>query len=205
MLSIFHVSYLLFFFQTEVAANPFSIFGGLTTLASNNGTNERQPTKTFVSNEIKPVTSIFHASVATLQASAKEYPNSVGTALLSKSDSSIEAAGSTLEERGKESNSIKFQNQIPSKGHLKDTIVKDGRNSFNQGEHKGKDALYADQLTALNLSFLQWIKLHIEENPLVDLTPVFKDYRNHMSNIEEKYCKSLPDSVKGKKKMKILK
>ena len=52
------------------------------------------------------------------------------------------------------------------------------------------DQLYVEQITELNVSVLAWIKQHIEENPLIDLMPVFKDYSKHMNEIDIKYGKT---------------
>lgn len=34
---------------------------------------------------------------------------------------------------------------------------------------------------------VQWIQSHIEKNPLVDLTPVFDDYKKHLAELEQKF------------------
>lgn len=43
---------------------------------------------------------------------------------------------------------------------------------------------YLSKVKALNLSFLDWIKQHIDENALCDLTPTFKDYEKYMREFE---------------------
>ncbi len=48
---------------------------------------------------------------------------------------------------------------------------------------------YVEQITELNLSVFGWIKQHIDEDPLIDLTPVFSDYTKYMRDIDEKYGK----------------
>eukprot|EP00093_Oithona_nana_P010240 10240.XXX_457724_460464_1 [CDS] Oithona nana genome sequencing. len=45
---------------------------------------------------------------------------------------------------------------------------------------------YLSHLKALNVQVCQWIKTHIEKNPYVFLTPVFKDYEKHLKDLEEK-------------------
>ena len=50
-----------------------------------------------------------------------------------------------------------------------------------------RDLKYTEQITGLNISVLNWIKEHIDKNPLIDLTPVFRDYEKYMHEIEEKY------------------
>jgi hypothetical protein len=42
-------------------------------------------------------------------------------------------------------------------------------------------------LKALNVQVTEWIRRHIEENPLVILSPVFKDYETHLAEITEKF------------------
>ena len=41
-----------------------------------------------------------------------------------------------------------------------------------------------------------WIKTHIEKNPYVFLSPVFKDYEKHIKDIEEKF-KTTKSSEEG--------
>eukprot|EP00794_Sanderia_malayensis_P018084 gene18084-19891_t len=64
-----------------------------------------------------------------------------------------------------------------------------GENSPKQQQSKEdeKSDVFVAQLTELNNSVLSWIKQHIDENPLIDLTPVFADYKKYMEEIEEKY------------------
>ena len=44
-----------------------------------------------------------------------------------------------------------------------------------------------NQLKRLNEEVCEWIRKHIDENPHVDLTPVFKDYEKHLLNLEKKF------------------
>ncbi|XP_039266847.2 nuclear pore complex protein Nup50-like [Styela clava] len=46
---------------------------------------------------------------------------------------------------------------------------------------------YNRQLSALNRSVSEWIKNHVEKNPLCDLTPIFLDYKKYLSEIDDKY------------------
>jgi len=46
---------------------------------------------------------------------------------------------------------------------------------------------YLAHLKALNLQVASWINQHLEQNPLVLLTPVFKDYHRHLADITAKY------------------
>jgi len=46
---------------------------------------------------------------------------------------------------------------------------------------------YHKELCELNVSVLHWIKSHVDENPCIDLQPVFCDYEKHMKDLEAKY------------------
>lgn len=46
---------------------------------------------------------------------------------------------------------------------------------------------YYQQVSALNISVMNWIKNHVNDNPCIDLQPVFRDYEKHMKDIETKY------------------
>ncbi|XP_062862767.1 nuclear pore complex protein Nup50 isoform X2 [Trichomycterus rosablanca] len=49
---------------------------------------------------------------------------------------------------------------------------------------------YNRQLTALNYSVRDWITKHVNDNPLCDLNPIFRDYERHLATIESKYGSS---------------
>uniref|UniRef100_A0A3Q3B614 Nucleoporin 50 n=1 Tax=Kryptolebias marmoratus TaxID=37003 RepID=A0A3Q3B614_KRYMA len=46
---------------------------------------------------------------------------------------------------------------------------------------------YRRQLTALNCSVRDWITKHVNDNPLCDLNPIFRDYERHLASIERQY------------------
>ena len=48
---------------------------------------------------------------------------------------------------------------------------------------------YLDLLRALNVGVTQWISNHVEKNPYVDLTPIFRDYEKHLEAIDLKVHK----------------
>jgi len=52
---------------------------------------------------------------------------------------------------------------------------------------KSKKGEYLSNLKALNIQATNWIKTHVDENPLVDLTPVFKDYEKHINGLRIKF------------------
>ncbi|XP_051976241.1 nuclear pore complex protein Nup50-like [Xyrauchen texanus] len=52
---------------------------------------------------------------------------------------------------------------------------------------------YNRQLTALNCSVRDWITKHVNDNPLCDLNPIFRDYERHLFSIERKYGSGVSD------------
>ncbi|MBN3307986.1 NUP50 protein, partial [Amia calva] len=57
--------------------------------------------------------------------------------------------------------------------------------SSQSSSHSSRE--YNRQLTALNCSVRDWITKHVNDNPLCDLNPIFKDYEKHLATIEQKY------------------
>jgi len=53
---------------------------------------------------------------------------------------------------------------------------------------------YLGHLKALNLQVLSWLKQHIDSNPFIILSPVFKDYDEHLDDITSKYGSPKADS-----------
>ncbi|KAG9339968.1 hypothetical protein JZ751_022283 [Albula glossodonta] len=58
---------------------------------------------------------------------------------------------------------------------------------------------YSRQLTALNCSVRDWIAKHVNDNPLCDLNPIFRDYERHLASIEKKYGASAESEGTGGK------
>ncbi|XP_078581204.1 nuclear pore complex protein Nup50-like [Branchiostoma floridae x Branchiostoma japonicum] len=46
---------------------------------------------------------------------------------------------------------------------------------------------YCTQLQGLNRSLLQWLQKHVDNNPICDLTPSFRDYEKHLRDIEARF------------------
>jgi len=46
---------------------------------------------------------------------------------------------------------------------------------------------YLSHLKALNIQVLAWLKQHIDSNPLIILSPVFKDYDDHLKKITDEH------------------
>jgi len=52
---------------------------------------------------------------------------------------------------------------------------------------KARRKEYLASLKTLNIQVTNWIKSHVDENPLVDLSPVFKDYGKHLQQLRTKF------------------
>jgi len=52
---------------------------------------------------------------------------------------------------------------------------------------KTKKDEYLSNLKTLNVQVTSWIKSHVDDNPLVDLTPVFVDYEKHIGELKTKF------------------
>lgn len=59
---------------------------------------------------------------------------------------------------------------------------------------------YSRQLTALNCSVRDWITKHVNDNPLCDLNPIFRDYERHLASIERQYGAGAADGGSEEKK-----
>ncbi|XP_051544714.1 nuclear pore complex protein Nup50-like [Myxocyprinus asiaticus] len=73
---------------------------------------------------------------------------------------------------------LTFNSSTPSK-------PKDADVTSNGSAPSSKE--YNRQLTALNCSVRDWITKHVNDNPLCDLNPIFRDYERHLASIERKY------------------
>ncbi|XP_077399806.1 nuclear pore complex protein Nup50 isoform X2 [Vanacampus margaritifer] len=58
---------------------------------------------------------------------------------------------------------------------------------------------YSRQLTALNCSVRDWISKHVDDNPLCDLQPIFRDYERHLATIERQYGATTAAATDDKK------
>ncbi|XP_069576698.1 nuclear pore complex protein Nup50 isoform X2 [Brachyistius frenatus] len=58
---------------------------------------------------------------------------------------------------------------------------------------------YSRQLTALNCSVRDWITKHVNDNPLCDLNPIFRDYERHLASIERQYGSAAAGGSEDKK------
>ncbi|XP_032367772.1 nuclear pore complex protein Nup50 [Etheostoma spectabile] len=72
--------------------------------------------------------------------------------------------------------------------------------SLGGGVVNGNNKEYSRQLTALNCSVRDWITKHVNDNPLCDLNPIFRDYERHLASIERQYGAGGGGSEDKKKK-----
>lgn len=84
---------------------------------------------------------------------------------------------------------LTFSSSTPSK-------PTDGEVTSNGSAPSSKE--YNRQLTALNCSVRDWITKHVNDNPLCDLNPIFRDYERHLASIERKYGSGAADETPGK-------
>ena len=60
-------------------------------------------------------------------------------------------------------------------------------NSDKENGSKKTDENFQKELCQLNMSVLRFIQKNIDENPVIDLQPVFNDYKKHIENLNTKY------------------
>ena len=53
-------------------------------------------------------------------------------------------------------------------------------------EEKGKNNS-DEEVVKLNEALLKWITGHIKDDPICDLRPIFEDYKNHMTALDQVY------------------
>ncbi|XP_045175097.1 nuclear pore complex protein Nup50-like isoform X2 [Mercenaria mercenaria] len=58
-------------------------------------------------------------------------------------------------------------------------------NEQNGSDSSPSQNKYLSNLKSLNISVSNWIKQHLDKNPYCILTPIFKDYENHLSEMEK--------------------
>lgn len=75
-------------------------------------------------------------------------------------------------------------------------IVAAAAAASDEGHASKGSSEYLEQLKSLNRSVSQWISQHVQKNPHVDLTPIFKDYAQHLKNIDAKVRCSLVGVMK---------
>jgi len=107
----------------------------------------------------------------------------------SKSSASLFSFGAKAENKDDESKSVSISKSPAS-------------NSNNSGSNSGPSKEYLSHIKALNLQVLAWLKMHIEKDPLVILSPVFKDYDEHLEDINKQFRDKKSDDKVSKESEK---
>ncbi|XP_071809089.1 nuclear pore complex protein Nup50-like [Asterias amurensis] len=74
---------------------------------------------------------------------------------------------------------------VPKPSSTSDTNGTNGSNKSGPPTTSTSSMEYEKKLQNLNLSVSSWIQKHVTENPVCDLTPVFEDYKKHLTEIEK--------------------
>ncbi|TKS90386.1 Nuclear pore complex protein [Collichthys lucidus] len=80
-------------------------------------------------------------------------------------------------------------------------VGSDPGSELGSGSGSGSNREYSRQLTALNCSVRDWITKHVNDNPLCDLNPIFRDYERHLASIERQYGAGSADGGSEEKKL----
>ncbi|CAH1786397.1 unnamed protein product [Owenia fusiformis] len=75
----------------------------------------------------------------------------------------------------------------PATSGLSAAVSSTSAPNTSNGGSKVKSSEYLRELKNLNKSVSKWIKDHVDGNPYCILTPIFKDYEKHLSEIEKKF------------------
>ncbi|KAG8038041.1 hypothetical protein G9C98_006366 [Cotesia typhae] len=80
-------------------------------------------------------------------------------------------------------------------------------NKVDEAANKNKEIFamsseYYAKLKDLNQSVSQWIKTHVDSNAFCILSPIFRDYENHLKIIQTQYGKSCPEKGQEEEKKK---
>jgi len=69
-------------------------------------------------------------------------------------------------------------------------------NGDGNKDEEEKDEKFLAKLKGLNESVSKWIKKHVDENPFVNLTPIFKDYEKYFNEMERMQEVKVSDETK---------
>lgn len=77
------------------------------------------------------------------------------------------------------------KNTLSSTCANKTQLFTDTTSSIPTNDPKGKSNDYYSKLKGLNESVSNWIKKHVDANPLINLQPIFKDYERYFNELEK--------------------
>jgi nuclear pore complex protein Nup50 len=78
-----------------------------------------------------------------------------------------------------------FLAKLPSATASKPLTNGSSQTSTNSKQKSGAHTEYASKVKALNIAVADWIKTHVDDNPLCILTPIFKDYEKYLKEFED--------------------
>ncbi|XP_066918560.1 nuclear pore complex protein Nup50-like [Clytia hemisphaerica] len=148
----------------EEKSNPFAKFGGF------GGGNTSTPTLTFGAAKVitpaKPVAPL--AAMNTNKSTQNNF------------------WGNKTEDQKKDF----FSNRKPANEKpLNESATSDTNNNSDKenGSNKKTDENFQKELCQLNMSVLRFIQKNLDDNPVIDLQPVFNDYKKHIEVLNAKY------------------
>ena len=74
-------------------------------------------------------------------------------------------------------------------------LCSNGSDSEGRVNNGNAEDDYLHQLECLNTSVAEWISQHVQRNPLVDLTPIFRDYEAYLKSLDQKRKQLNNDNV----------
>ena len=166
---------------SETPASGF-LFGSKTSASSKEsspafGLSIKSPPSGFAFGETKAATE------KNPEKDKKDLSGSSGF-VFGKSDSPAKTPSFSFNSEAKKDESPKEVSLASNPGEKLTESRSPASNSKPTSKHSTQ---YLSHLKALNNQVLAWLKMHIESNPLVILSPVFKDYETHLEEINTKY------------------
>ncbi len=83
-----------------------------------------------------------------------------------------------------------FRNASSDEGGKEASVSKEEAEGGSETTDHNDD--YLASLQALNEGVLSWISEHLKNDPHVDLSPVFDDYRKHMTDLDRRFLTTTP-------------
>jgi len=118
---------------------------------------------------------------------AKPADNEAKSDVNGKSTASTFSFGKSVDKA--ETTSFGSKKSFETASNTPDSIKsKDSANTNNaENSSDNFDAQYLLHLRTLNIQVTDWIKKHVDENPLVILSPIFKDYEKYIKELDVKF------------------
>ncbi|XP_057669197.1 nuclear pore complex protein Nup50 isoform X1 [Diorhabda carinulata] len=92
---------------------------------------------------------------------------------------------------------INTPNTPPKQNGIEEKVENDKNDisslKFNNNHSMDKSNDYFSKLKGLNQSVSNWIKKHVDTNPLINLQPIFRDYEKYFEELEKEKILKPPD------------